>query len=820
MKKPSLLKTVCIFFVFCVATAVASPAQTSTTLANLEATNGASATAAQTAIAQTDVPAAQVPRLVKFSGTLKGVTTDGVSTGIVLAPGTAPTSVVGITFSLYAEQTGGAALWSEVQNVRFDTSGRYTVQLGATQPQGLPLELFSSAQAQWLGVQVQGQAEQPRIMLVSVPYALKAADAATLGGKPPSAYEQVDDTGTTANANGAAGSGPGHKVKNDHPLEISGSGTTNYVPLWTNPSTLASSVIFQLDNNIGIGTDAPEYPLTVIDSGTAIVGASTGESGGGVGVSGSSAGPEGWGVQGTAESTTGNNNGMRGESSSPDGVGVYGYNDADTGDAVGVLGNTASPEGYAVYGEATSSSSGITYGVFGESASTNGVGVLGTASADTGTTWGVGGYSASDAGIGVYGEATSTTGKTYGVQGTTASEDGVGVEGEATSTTGVTYGLAGTTASDAGYGVLGSATSTTGVALGVQGQTSSTTDTAAGVVGVAFGDTGAVLGVVGNSYSPTGYGTASYNYATSGLAVAAGAETSSGTGIAMVGAAVAPSVNGLPSHTSTIGVVGTTNQGAGIGIAGAVDDGRAVAGLNYSATEATARFENGSDEGHTLIAYGLATGDSCSIDVNGNVTCTGQFYGGSKLDAGQRTVLLSALQGAESWNEDAGSALLAHGSAVVQLEPTFAQTINGEGGYHVFLTPNGDCKGLYVTNKTANSFEVRELGGGTASIAFDYRILAHRRGYENVRLTDVTARLAAMAEKRGPNLQRLPLRLPTVAKAAMPSPLRKATPKLRRSRRIDGPVHQKPTPHPAVKKRAEPQQPVKESAEPQQPQHK
>jgi hypothetical protein len=60
--------------------------------------------------------------------------------------------------------------------------------------------------------------------------------------------------------------------------------------------------------------------------------------------------------------------------------------------------------------------------------------------------------------------------------------------------------------------------------------------------------------------------------------------------------------------------------------------------------------------------------------------------------------------------------------------------------YHVFLTPKADSKGLYVINETANSFEVRESGGGTSSLSFDYRIVAKRRGYEAQRLTDVTDR--------------------------------------------------------------------------------
>ena len=72
------------------------------------------------------------------------------------------------------------------------------------------------------------------------------------------------------------------------------------------------------------------------------------------------------------------------------------------------------------------------------------------------------------------------------------------------------------------------------------------------------------------------------------------------------------------------------------------------------------------------------------------------------------------------------------------LESLFGETVNTGVDYHVFLTPNGDCKGLYVAQKSAGSFVVRELGGGTSSIAFDYRIMAKRKGYEQVRLADRT----------------------------------------------------------------------------------
>ncbi len=60
--------------------------------------------------------------------------------------------------------------------------------------------------------------------------------------------------------------------------------------------------------------------------------------------------------------------------------------------------------------------------------------------------------------------------------------------------------------------------------------------------------------------------------------------------------------------------------------------------------------------------------------------------------------------------------------------------------YHVFLTPRGDAQALYVSNESANGFEVRESGNGTHSVAFDYRIVAKRRGHETERLVDVTVR--------------------------------------------------------------------------------
>ena len=102
---------------------------------------------------------------------------------------------------------------------------------------------------------------------------------------------------------------------------------------------------------------------------------------------------------------------------------------------------------------------------------------------------------------------------------------------------------------------------------------------------------------------------------------------------------------------------------------------------------------------------------------------------------------LYAIQSTENWFEDFGAASLKDGEAVVEIEALFAQTVNLSEDYRVFLTPLGDCNGLYVAEKTATSFTVHELGGGSADVDFDYRLVAKRLGYETERLEPVSASL-------------------------------------------------------------------------------
>jgi hypothetical protein len=84
------------------------------------------------------------------------------------------------------------------------------------------------------------------------------------------------------------------------------------------------------------------------------------------------------------------------------------------------------------------------------------------------------------------------------------------------------------------------------------------------------------------------------------------------------------------------------------------------------------------------------------------------------------------MESPEHWFEDFGAATLKAGRVVVKIDADFARVVKLDE-YHVFVTPADDCRGLCVRNKTATSFEVRELAGGKSSVAFSYRIVARRK---------------------------------------------------------------------------------------------
>lgn len=191
-----------------------------------------------------------VPRLVNYSGKALD------------AQGRPLSGVAGVTFSIYKDQYDGAPLWLETQNVQADSKGNYTIQLGATKPEGLPLELFTSGEARWLGVRVNSGEEQPRVLLLSVPYALKAADAETVGGLPPSAFV----LSTPATSNGSSSATPSTTVQplatGTTPVTTAG-GTANKLAKFDANADITTSIVFDNGTNVGIGNTAPAAKLDI-----------------------------------------------------------------------------------------------------------------------------------------------------------------------------------------------------------------------------------------------------------------------------------------------------------------------------------------------------------------------------------------------------------------------------------------------------------------------------------------------------------------------------------------------------------------------------
>jgi hypothetical protein len=838
-----------------------------------------------------------VPPLVNFSGLL----TD--SNGRPISGTTAGT--VAVTFSLYAEQSGGAALWMETQNVQPDVRGHYTVMLGSTSSTGLPSDIFVAGQAHWLGVQVEGESEQARVLLVSAPYALKAGDAQTLGGLPASAFVlAAPSNGAAPNAASpeltSAAATPSLSLATTSAttsatsLDVTTSGgTVNAIPLFSTATNIQNSLLTQtatsainvggklnlaaagtatasagsasrpldlvasvydsstsaavpetfqwqaqaVDNDtatptatlnllFGSSTNSPTQTglhiastgLISFASGQTFAGAGTitgvttasgsGLSGGGTTgaltlslatncassqvlqwsgtkwacssagtgtITGVTAGTglTGGGSSGkvtlslntstlnstyaqlgvantftanqaitgnltasgtvTAAGATINSSGLfplEVTGSNSGSTTIYGHAANTTGPAWGVDGQTDSTNAnaYGVYG-LLNSTSGHGAGVFGQSNSLAGAGVAGAGPSQGGA--GVEGTTTN--GVAIFGADSGANGASTGVWGVSTSTIGVGVVGQANAGTGSSnYGVLGQSDNVAVYGQAAGGSST-GAANGFD----------AGVWGDASnGSFTGVLGTADNYYAGSFINNSSLFYpALYALANSATVDAA----IAVMGEGVCCS--GVSADFSgDAGVWGDSGGAAGgsAGIVGTADDNSAGDFLNNSHSSSTIYLEN-SAGGSTgaVIATHTASGD-CLIGAAGDVACSGKVTSVVETEGGAHKVSLYAMQSPENWFEDAGSAQLSNGSVRVEVEPAFAQTVNTGVDYHVFLTPNGDCKGLYVSQKTATSFEVHELGGGRSSIAFDYRIMAKRSGSENIRMQDVTDRFNAI----------------------------------------------------------------------------
>ncbi len=409
------------------------------------------------------VPLGSVPRLLKFGGTL----TDPL--------GQPQTGLVGVTFALYEEQEGGAPVWLETQNVELDPEGRYTVLLGAEQTEGFPLDALATGEARWLGVQVQGQEEQPRILLVSVPYALKAEEAETLAGKAASDFvlsEDLEKT-VTEQVETTAKEVVAQETEEQITTKAIDSGASTFT------DSNSTQVVNVTQNGSGIGLRATAA------SSSAIIGVTNATSGGKAGLRGVTSEPSGVGIFGIANSTTGVNSGVRGEASGDTGRGLVGRALSPTGNTIGLRGVAFSPNGTGI-SALVDATTGSPVGLEAEVRSAGGTAAIFRNTNDGKLLSGV-----------------SSTGEVFSVNGSGDMTTGK-IEASTSEAVGFTTAVLGQTASTGGVGIMGDATASSGAAIGVHGVTASTDPGASAVFGLATANTGGAGGVRGETFGDTG----------------------------------------------------------------------------------------------------------------------------------------------------------------------------------------------------------------------------------------------------------------------------------------------------------------------------
>jgi len=393
-------------------------------------------------------------------------------------------------------------------------------------------------------------------------------------------------------------------------------------------------------------------------------------------------------------------------------------------------------------------------------------------------------------GAGVYGTATGAGYAGYFINNTTASS-AVYAEDDATGNPGLGIALKGYVPNASSIGVLGKSAGAN--SYGVFGENVGGSDSF-GVYASASGPGSTAIygaatgGADGNSI--TGSGVVGISSSGNGVEGTTLGSSNIGAMLAADGTwGVWGDTSGVITLTFSAGILGTAddsyagffeNNGPDSATINVINDGTGQAALfdskstaaatmevtnsgtssaaemaNFSSTAVTLYLSNNSTGGIIDArpkTIGPATGalfktlmastptGTCGLGGNGDLSCTGQIKSLVSTGDGERKVETYAPQSAENWMEDYGTGVMERGVSVVKIDPAFADTISQSADYHVFITPRADSKGLYVINATPASFEVRESGGGTSSLTFDYKIVARRRGYEAQRLIDVTDR--------------------------------------------------------------------------------
>jgi len=200
------------------------------------------------------------------------------------------------------------------------------------------------------------------------------------------------------------------------------------------------------------------------------------------------------------------------------------------------------------------------------------------------------------------------------------------------------------------------------------------------------------------------------------------------------------------------GKFSTTNQGTGdhygVSIAGGGNSSADVYGCHGSARN----YGSGSVYAGYFYAYSVGTGTKYGIyaEAPTDQSYAGYFQGdvrisdslvvlggksaAVKVDNGEYRLLYSQ-ESPEVWFEDFGEGQLMNGRAHIELDPLFLRTvtINSQNPMKVFIQLTSGDPITVVTNKGTTGFDVI-ASDNTSSATFDYRVVAKRKGFEDIRL--------------------------------------------------------------------------------------
>lgn len=339
----------------------------------------------------------------------------------------------------------------------------------------------------------------------------------------------------------------------------------------------------------------------------------------------------------------------------------------------------------------------------------------------------INGYASGAAGVGVYGENIANG---DGVVG--SSSTGAGTVGVSNDT-----GVLGLTVSD-GYGVYGYADNAnakagrmrnlnaTGISMVVTGQAQpylayiGGAATFSGTNGLYSVGTDDGLLVAGNSMVPTSIdgNIIGVSSVSEDIGVFASANDTSGTGVIGMG-------NGITGATTIVGGSGLAGTGTKYGVYGNSTESTSNPG-NGVIGSAGGYFANGHGGFAAVAAWADPPGGGDN-DQNFKIFGTGTVSTIVK-DVNENPVIMYAPEAPECLFQDYGIGELINGLAVITLDPNLSKNIrvDQERPLKVFIQLEGDCKGVFVTNKSANGFTVKELQGGKNNVPFSWSIVATR----------------------------------------------------------------------------------------------